>query len=78
MVTAQQIRSARAAIGWSIQVLSDKSSVSVRTIKRIESAVGTPNSTAANLQAIKSTLEAAGIEFVGAPGDRPGIRLRDG
>ncbi|WP_269812835.1 hypothetical protein [Pontibaca salina] len=33
-------------------------------------------STKANIQAIKSSLEAAGIEFIGTPEDGPGIRIR--
>jgi hypothetical protein len=49
--------------------------VSSRTIKRIEAQDGVTNSTRANLLSIKSALEAAGIEFIGAPGDAPGIRI---
>ena len=41
----------------------------------MEASEGTPVSTAANLHAIKSALEAAGIEFIGTPNDRPGIRI---
>ena len=36
---------------------------------------GTPNSTAANLAALETALEAAGIEFIGTPDDGPGIRI---
>jgi hypothetical protein len=36
---------------------------------------GVPKSTAANLAAIKTALESAGIEFIGTPTDRPGIRI---
>ena len=66
---------ARAALGWSIQELSEKSLVSVRTIKRIESENGLDTATPANIRLIISTLEAAGIEFVGAPSEGPGVRL---
>ena len=66
---------ARAALGWSIQGLSEKSLVSVRTIKRIESENGLDTATPANIRLIISTLEAAGIEFVGAPSEGPGVRL---
>ena len=74
-VTYQQIKMARAALGWSIQELSEKSLVSVRTIKRIESENGLDTATPANIRLIISTLEAAGIEFVGAPSEGPGVRL---
>jgi hypothetical protein len=41
----------------------------------MEAANGVPKSTAANIKIIRLTLEAAGIEFIGAPDDRPGIRF---
>jgi hypothetical protein len=41
----------------------------------MEASEGIPVSTAANLNAIKSALEGAGIEFIGTPDDRPGIRI---
>ena len=66
----------RAALGWSISELSERSSVSVSTIKRLESEEGFKKATDANLRLIRETLEAAGIEFIGTPEDGPGIRLR--
>ena len=75
MVTGAQIRSARHALKISVEKLSLLSSVSVRTIKRMEAEDGTPNSTIPNLIAIKAALESAGIEFIGSPEDRPGIRI---
>ena len=41
----------------------------------MEASEGIPVSTAANLNAIKSALEGAGIEFIVTPDDRPGIRI---
>ena len=66
---------ARAALGWSIDVLAEKTSLSSRTIKRIENTIGIPNATAANLKLIRQTLEQAGIEFIGSADDGPGVRL---
>ena len=74
-ITYQQIKMARAALGWSIQELSAKSLVSVRTIKRIESENGLATATPGNIRLIVSTLESAGVEFVGSPGEGPGVRL---
>lgn len=71
----EQIKMARAALGWSIQRLSHESSVSIRTIKRIESEGGLSSVTPANLKLIRETLETAGVEFIGAPGAGPGVRL---
>ena len=75
IVTCEQLKMARASLGWSIQALAKESKVSVRTIKRIESENGLSVVTPANLKLIITTLEAAGVEFVGGPGDGPGVRL---
>ena len=75
MITVEQLKMARTALGWSIQALAEQSSVSVRTIKRIESEGGLAVATQANIKLIVTTLEAAGIEFIGAPDDGPGVRL---
>lgn len=75
MITAEQIRSARHALRLSVADLSEISGVSTATVKRIEAMNGVPNSTSVNLAAIKGALESAGIEFIGAPDDAPGIRI---
>jgi transcriptional regulator with XRE-family HTH domain len=75
MLTGIQIRSARAALGWSVQELADRAGVAAKTIMRLESVVGVPQSRTGTLQLIKRALESAGIEFIGTPEDRPGIRL---
>jgi hypothetical protein len=41
----------------------------------MEAIDGIPGSTLANLNTIKLVLENAGIEFIGSPDDRPGIRI---
>ena len=75
MLTGSQIRAARHALRWSVSELADKSKVSTSTIKRLEAADGLPNSTKANMSAVIACLEAGGIEFIGTPDDRPGIRI---
>jgi len=75
MITGNQLRVARFALRWSVQELSDKAGVSVRTIKRIESNDSVPQSSAVTIQTLRDCLEAAGIEFIGLPDDRPGIRI---
>ena len=74
-LTSEQIKMARAALDWSIDVLAEKTDVSSRTIKRIEAQVGLPVATEANLRLIRETLQAAGIEFIGEAGEGPGVRL---
>jgi transcriptional regulator with XRE-family HTH domain len=75
MLTGVQIRSARAALNWSAQDLADKAGVAVKTIVRFEAGDGIPPSRSSTLLDVKAALEAAGIEFIGSPTDRPGIRL---
>ena len=76
MLTSDQIRAARALIRWSAQNLADESGVSWKTIQRMEAADGMPSATAKNLKAIQDTLENAGVIFIDADDDGPGVRLR--
>jgi hypothetical protein len=75
-LTSGQIRAARSLIRWRAQDLAKESSVGVATIRRAELAEGPTALTAANDQAIRRTLEAAGIEFIDENGGGPGVRLR--
>ena len=74
-MTVEQLKMARAALGWSIQTLADKSLVSVRTIKRIESEGMLEKVTPANMKLLRETLQAAGIEFIRDERNGPGVRL---
>jgi len=75
MITSCQIRAARALINWSARELAVKSGVGVATVRRMELAEGIPSSNAQNLELVKKTLEVLGVEFIGTPEDRPGVRL---
>ena len=75
LVSSNQIRMARAALGWSLKELSVHCSVSARTLHRLEAEGGFEKITQANLKLIKQTLEAHGIEFIGSEEEGPGIRL---
>lgn len=75
MLTGVQIRMARHALQWSVRNLAERSEVSTSTITRAESVEGVPATTKANLQLLRSTFEAAGIEFIGSPNNAPGIRI---
>lgn len=76
-ITCQQIRMARMSLGWSISTLAEASNVSISTVKRIETKTGFERATPANLRLIRTTLEAAGVEFIGGANDGPGVRLWD-
>lgn len=75
MLTGTQIRIARTALRWSADELASRSGVGSRTIKRIEMEPDLPNSNVSTLAKLKTTLESAGIEFIGTTEDRPGIRI---
>ena len=75
MITSVQIRAARAMIRWSAADLASAAGIGSATIKRMEVMEGVPSGNVKTLLALKATLEAAGVEFVGTPDDRPGVRL---
>ncbi len=58
-----------------MQVLAERSGVSLITIKRYEAASDIPKGKVVQLMKIKTALEAAGIEFIGDPLESPGVRL---
>ncbi len=75
MITGTQIRAARAALRWSAETLSKKAKVGIQTIKRFEAADNVPPSRSSTLLDVQAALETAGIEFIGSPTERPGIRF---
>ena len=75
MVSAAQIRGARALLGISAAELSEASGVDLRTIQRFESTEGLRKSRSGTLQRIKEALEEAGVTFLGDPVTSPGVRL---
>ena len=60
---------------WTTEQLAKRAGVTARTIKRFEAVDDVPPSRSATLLDVKAALEDAGIEFVGSPKDRPGIRV---
>ena len=77
MVTADQIRAARALLRWSARELSERSGVSLPTIQRMESGEGVPGGRSRNLDAVMRTLEEAGVAFIFENGGGPGVRFRN-
>ena len=81
MVTAAQIRAARALLGWNGAQLAEKAGVSLQTIRRMESDLGPGRSSAANVDAVQRALERAGVLFLEADHANavgPGLRLKQG
>ncbi len=74
MITARQIRAARALLGWSQQELADAAIVSLNAVARLEK--GSVDSRVSTVIAIQKTLVKAGIEFLDAEMKGEGVRLR--
>jgi predicted transcriptional regulator len=75
-VSSEVIRAARALLRWEQRDLADASSVSLPSIKRLESKAGILGAHASTVSALRKALEAAGIEFIDENGGGPGVRLR--
>jgi transcriptional regulator with XRE-family HTH domain len=75
-ILAHQLKAARALARLDQQELSNRSGVSVPTIKRMEAGDGPIRGNYENVAAVVGVLEAAGIEFIPENGGGPGARLR--
>ena len=80
MITAAQMRAARALLGIDQRQLAELSGVSLPTIQRMEASEGTVRGVVDTLTKVVQALETAGIELIGenAPsnGRGRGVRLR--
>ena len=76
MISSEQIRAARALLGWSQSDLVREAKLSLTTVKRMEADdIGPGRSSAANLSAVQAALEAAGVQFIPENGGGAGVRL---
>ena len=75
MIISEQIRAARQLLRITADDLANLSGVGVATIRRYELMSGVPSGNARSVEAIQLALEAGGVEFIGTPEDRPGVRL---
>lgn len=74
-LTAAQCRMARAALQVGVRELADAALVSPTTITKLERGeLLSPRS----ISAVRSALEAAGVEFIAENGGGPGVRLSKG
>jgi len=81
MMTAGQLRAARALLAMDQKTLADLASVSLPTIQRMEASDGVVRGTVETLTKVIEALNGAGIELIGEnakseAGGR-GVRLRD-
>jgi hypothetical protein len=76
ILTGAHLRAARALLKWTGEQLAQASGVSLQTIRRSEPLDGPVRMITANAWAIRSALEAAGVEFIAENGGGAGVRLR--
>jgi len=74
LITIEQLRAARALLGWSQTDLARHAGLSVPTVKRLEGGFGPNVSDDARIK-MQKTLERAGINFIDENGGGPGLRL---
>ncbi len=78
MITAPQLRAARALLGLDQKALADAAQLSVPTIQRMEASDGVIRGTVDSLMKLVSALDAAGVELIGddAPSSSGGRGVR--
>lgn len=81
MITAPQLRAARALLGIDQQKLADLAGVSVPTIQRMEASPDNVRGIVASLTRVLEALDKAGVEVIGegAPsfGGGRGVRFKE-
>jgi predicted transcriptional regulator len=76
LLSSELIRAARALLRWEQRDLAAASSVSLATIKRLESQPGIMAAHASTVASLKRAVEEAGVQFIEENGGGPGVRLR--
>ncbi len=80
MITAAQLRAARALAGVDQRELAERSGLSVPTIQRMEASKGLVRGNVDSLTRIIAALNAAGVELIGdgvaSPAGGRGVRLK--
>jgi transcriptional regulator with XRE-family HTH domain len=80
MMTAAQLRAARAMLGWDQKTLADLAGVSLPTIQRMEASDGNVRGIVDTLTKVIEALNRGGIELIGenarSDGGGRGVRLR--
>ena len=73
MITREQLRMARAALGWTVLDLGKKAGVAGNTVSRFENGTDAYGET---LLKLRRALEAGGVIFIDEDEEGPGVRLR--
>jgi transcriptional regulator with XRE-family HTH domain len=74
VITREQVKMARAALGWNVQDLAAKAGVAGNTVSRYENGTDAYGETLVKLQ---RTLETGGVSFIDEDEEGgPGVRLK--
>ena len=76
MITGRQIAAARVLLGISQTELASAAKLSVPTVRRMEGSPAIASGLVNNVRAVRSALEAAGVEFTLENDCAAGVRLR--
>lgn len=80
MITAAQLKAARALLGIDQKTLAEASGLSLPTIQRMEASDGTIRGNVDSLVKLVGALDAAGVELIAegaaSPGGGRGVRLK--
>lgn len=80
MITAAQLKAARALLGFDQKKLAELSGLSVPTIQRMEASDGVVRGNVDSLMRLVGALDAAGLELIGdgvaSGGGGRGVRLK--
>jgi transcriptional regulator with XRE-family HTH domain len=81
LITATQMRAARALLGIDQQTLADRAGVSLPTIQRMEASEGNVRGVVDTLTKVVAAFDAAGIELIGenmpSVGQGRGVRFKE-
>jgi transcriptional regulator with XRE-family HTH domain len=81
LITAAQLRAARALLGMDQRAMAHAALLSVPTIQRMEGSEGVIRGTVDSLMKLIAALQAAGVELIDEGGTSPvggrGVRLRE-
>ncbi len=81
MITAPQMRAARALLGLDQRALAQLAGLSLPTIQRMEASAGQVRGTVDSLVKVVEALDGAGVELIGegaaSTGSGRGVRLKE-
>jgi hypothetical protein len=75
-ITGRQIAAGRTLVNLGQAALAEAARISVPTLARMEASQGPASGFANNVEAVKTALEKAGVEFLAEDDGGPGVRLR--